>query len=240
MKKFFALGLILSCSLPVNAEVLWQDFSVSYLNGSNYRVGDKQRQVLTFEHAAGLSFGDSFFFLDRLHSSNGDRENYAEWSPRLSLSKLSDSSYQFGLVKDVLFSSTVEMSEQQTHYLYGVGLDLAVPGFNYLNLNLLRRNNEQVADNWQLTMVWALPFKLGGQSFVYDGFLDWFNTTADQRASMNLTSQLKWAAHEQFGWKHKVYLGVEYVYWRNKFGIADSPAFHTNESNLNFLLKAHF
>lgn len=240
MKTLHAFFVIAATSLPLKAEVLWQDFSVSYLKGNHYEVGDNQRQVLTFEHVAGLSFGDSFFFLDRLHSSNGERENYAEWSPRLSLSKLTGSSYQFGPIKDVLFSSTVEMSEQQTHYLYGVGLDLAVPGFNYLNLNLLRRNNEQLADNWQLTMVWALPFTLGGQNFVYDGFLDWFNTTSDQRGSMNLTSQLKWAAHEQFGWQNKVYLGVEYVYWRNKFGIADSPGFRTNESNVNFLVKAHF
>ena len=226
--------------LPLRAEVLWQDFSVSYLNGSNYRVDGPDKQVLTFEHAAGTSWGDSFLFLDHLRGDNGSRSNYAEWSPRLSLSKLSSQQLQFGLIKDVLLSSTVEMSSLRTDFLYGVATDLAVPGFNYLKLNFYRRNNDGLAGNWQLTTTWAVPFTLGQQQFLYDGFLDWYSTTADQRASMNMTSQLKWALHPLFNLKSKLYVGVEYVYWRNKYGIADSPAFRTNESNVNLLIKAHF
>lgn len=226
--------------LPLRAEVLWQDFSVSYLNGSNYRVDGPDKQVLTFEHAAGTSWGDSFLFLDHLRGDNGSRSNYAEWSPRLSLSKLSGQQLQFGLIKDVLLSSTVEMSSLRTDFLYGVATDLAVPGFNYLKLNFYRRNNDGLAGNWQLTTTWAVPFTLGQQQFLYDGFLDWYSTTADQRASINMTSQLKWALHPLFNLKNKLYVGVEYVYWRNKYGIADSPAFRTNESNVNLLIKAHF
>ncbi|MBU1308411.1 MAG: nucleoside-binding protein [Gammaproteobacteria bacterium] len=235
MLLMLALG-----GLPLRAEVLWQDFSVSYLNGSNYRVDGPDKQVLTFEHAAGTSWGDSFLFLDHLRGDNGSRSNYAEWSPRLSLSKLSGQQLQFGLIKDVLLTSTVEMSSLRTDFLYGVATDLAVPGFNYLKLNFYRRNNDGLAGNWQLTTTWAIPFSLGEQQFLYDGFLDWYSTTADQRASMNMTSQLKWALHPLFNLKSKLYVGVEYVYWRNKYGIADSPAFRTNESNVNLLIKAHF
>ena len=239
MNKLMVLSLLSGCSLSVQAEVLWQDFSASYLHGKHYRVDGPEKDVLTIEHVAGTSWGDSFFFLDHMRAA-GDTSNYAEWSPRISVGKLSGSSLTFGPVKDVLFTSTIEMSSLQTNYLYGVATDLTVPGFNYLNLNFYRRNNDGLADNWQLTATWALPFTLGSQQFLYDGFMDWSSASADQSASMNLTSQLKWALHPVFGWKNKLYVGIEYVYWRNKYGIADSPAFRTNESNVNFLLKGHF
>ena len=240
MKALILASLCAGCSLPLQAEVLWQDVSVTYLNGSNCRVDGPDKQVLTFEHAAGTSWGDSFFFFDHLRADNGGRSNYAEWSPRLSLGKLSNTELKYGIVKDVLFTSTVEMSSLQTNFLYGVATDLSVPGFNYFNLNFYRRNNDGVADNWQLTTTWAIPFSLCELQFLYDGFLDWSSATADQSASMNMTSQLKWALHPLLNMKSKLYVGVEYVYWRNKYGIADSLAFRTDESNVNLLVKAHF
>ena len=161
MKALILTLLCAGCSLPLQAEVLWQDVSVTYLNGSNYRVDGPDKQVLTFEHAAGTSWGDSFFFFDHLRADNGKRSNYAEWSPRLSLGKLSNAELKYGIVKDLLFTSTVEMSSLQTNFLYGVATDLTVPGFNYFKLNFYRRNNDGVADNWQLTTTWAIPFSLG-------------------------------------------------------------------------------
>lgn len=236
----FLTSLLSLSAGAAQAEVLWQDFSVSYLNGGNYRVGDRQRQVYTLEHVAGTNWGDSFLFMDHLRSANGDRENYGEWSPRFSLAKNGWYQSADGLVNDVLVATTIEMSELSTHYLYGVGLDLNVPGFNYVQLNMYRRNNEQLEDNWQTTVVWGFPFEIAGQSFVWDGFLDWFNSTDDQRASCNWTSQVKWLASPALGLESRLYLGLEYALWRNKFGIADSPAFRTNESNVSALLKWYF
>ncbi|MEO3877710.1 DUF5020 family protein [Rheinheimera fenheensis] len=229
----------LTC-LPLEAEILWQDVSVSYLKGSNYRVDGPGKQIITFEHVANTHWGDSFFFFDHLRADSGKRNNYAEWSPRISLSKIRDKPLQLGVIKDVLLTGTVEMSSLRTDFLYGVATDFAVPGFTYLKLNFYRRNNDGVADNWQLTTTWAVPFALGEQQFLFDGFLDWSSATVDQSASMNMTSQLKWALHPLFQLKNKLYVGVEYVYWRNKYGIADSPQFRTHESNVNLLVKAHF
>ena len=240
MKAILSWGLLVCASLPLRAEVQWQDFSVTYLNGGHYRVDGPDKQVLTFEHVAGASWGDSFLFLDHLRGDNGSRSNYAEWSPRISLSKVSGTAFKYGFIDDVLFTSTVEMSSLQTNFLYGVATDLTVPGFQYFKLNFYRRNNDGVADNWQLTTTWGLPFKVGEMEFLYDGFMDWSSATADQSASMNFTSQLKWALHPLLNMKSKLYVGVEYVYWRNKYGIADSPAFRTDESNVNLLVKAHF
>lgn len=239
IKNVFVFTTLL-LSGDLYAEVLWQNSSVSLLRGNDYRVGDAERQVLTFENTAGTTWGDSFLFLDHSRSSTGDTGNYAEWSPRLSLGKVSEQPMTLGIIKDVLVATTVEMPSHQTNYLYGVGVDLALPRFNFAQLNLYRRQNENSADNWQVTAVWAVPFTLFNQQWLYDGFIDWASASSDQAANLNFTSQLKFALHPHFNLKDKLYLGIEYAYWTNKYGIADSPAFRTNESNLNLLLKWHF
>lgn len=238
--KYPLIASLLLFAIPSFAEVLWQDFRVSYLKGNNYRLGDAQRSIYTFEHAAATSWGDSFLFLDHIRPEQGANSNYAEWAPRLSIGKLSDKKLEFGIIKDVTLASTLEMSEQSTHKLYGVGLDFNISGFRYMQLNGYRRNNDGKQDNWQTTLTWGLPFTLGNQQFLYDGFLDWSSTSSDQRASLNMTSQLKWLLSPLLGLKSNLYLGAEYVYWRNKFGLQHSSTRPTNESNFNLLVKWHY
>lgn len=243
MNQFIKIVLLCWLSIWLNtgyAAVQWQDFRLTYLNGNDYRLGDPQRQVLTIEHAAATSWGDSFFFLDHMKSSNGQHSNYAELQPRFSLGKNGWLAPPGGLIKDVLLASHLEMSSQRTNLLYGVGLDLAMPGLKFTQLNFYRRNNEQVADNWQATLVWGAPFQFGGQSFLYDGFIDWASGTMDQHANLNWTSQFKWLASNLWQGQSQVWLGVEYVWWRHKFGVMDNPLLRSHENNLNLLLKWHF
>lgn len=240
LRKAVIFPALLATCMPVCAEILWQDLSVSYLKGSNYRVGYPEQQVYTLEHVAGTSWGDSFMFLDHARSDNGARSNYAEWAPRFSMGKLSGRSMAAGFIKDVLVATQIEMSNQQTNYLFGVGVDFALPVFKHSQLNLYRRQNENVDDSWQATLVWGLPFDILGQEFLYDGFIDWASASDDQAAHMNFTSQLKWALHPLLGIKSRLYLGIEYAYWLNKYGIEDSQAFPSNESNVNLLVKWHF
>lgn len=223
-----------------SAEVIWQDFSVSYLKGQHYRLGSATQDIFTFEHTADTSWGDSFLFLDHIREKNGVRSNYAEWAPRWSASKLTGNKYAYGIISDVLLSTTVEMSDLQTNFLYGFGVDMTVPGTQILQLNAYRRVNEQMDDNWQLTGAWGVPFQVAGADFMFDGFFDWSNTTKDQRSVFNTNIQLKWDLKSYWSLSNSVYLGVEYVYWNNKFGVADSSALRTEESNMNLLLKVHF
>ncbi len=245
-EKLLGSCLVMGLALaPVaRASIQWQSFSLSYLNGSHYRVGDPERQVSTFEHAAGTSWGDSFLFWDHVYSDNGDNADYGEWSPRFSLCKIwqkcVDSRGANLLFKDVLIATTVEKGEGFTNFLYGIGTDLKVPGFKYFTLNGYRRMAEFKQDNWQTTITWGLPFNIGNQAFLYDGFLDSYTSTDDEHASTNWTMQLKWNLGQNLGFKNPLYLGVEYAYWKNKYGIEDSPGFRTTETNANLLLKWHF
>jgi hypothetical protein len=60
ISKLMFANAILLLGGAANADILWQDLNVTYLKGSNYRVGDADRQVYTLEHVAGTSWGDSF------------------------------------------------------------------------------------------------------------------------------------------------------------------------------------
>ena len=240
MKQNLLLLCLLLCSAPLHSEVLWQDFRVSYLTGNHYRLGDNNRDIYTFEHAATTTWGDSFFFLDHIRPNSGDVANYAEWAPRWSFSKLGLAEAKWGLISDVTFATTVEMSSQTTHLLYGVGFNLDMAQFRYFQVNLYRRNNEKRSDNWQTTITWGLPFALGDQEFLYDGFLDWASATEDHNANLNMTSQLKWLLSKALNTEDKIYLGFEYVLWLNKFGVKDQPNLRSDEYNLNLLLKWHF
>ena len=230
-----SLIVLLLLSMPLSAKTLWSDFSITYLNGSDYKVGDNQREVVTIEHASGTNWGDTFLFFERMASSNDDVTFYGEFSPRITLSD-----YSAGAFSKIYFSSTVEAnsfspksgkSSDFVNVLLGVGTDIKVPGFKFIKLSAYHRNNELADNNYQLTLSWAIPFN----NVVYDGFIDWFSTTEDQRASMNFTSQLKYNLSSHLNLTTPLYVGLEYVFWQNKFGIEN-----INERNANFLVKYHF
>ncbi|NNJ19101.1 hypothetical protein CSV86_030405 [Pseudomonas putida CSV86] len=95
--------------------LLWQDNSLTYLNGIDFKVDPPKQQTVTFEHASGWSFGDLFFFVDGIkyntEATNGAGDGhsfYGEFSPRLSFGKITGTDLSFGPIKDVLLSATYE------------------------------------------------------------------------------------------------------------------------------------
>ena len=233
--KFQLAFILLIVSNFLQAKTIWSDFSVSLLKGNKYEVGDSNRKVVTFEYTSGNTWGGQFLFFDRLESSNGDNETYGEWSPKIIVSEL-----DAGIIKNLYLSSTIEagvfsgtngFSNSFTNYLVGVGSDLNIPKFSYASVNFYHRNNEQSDNGYQMTFVWGVPI---GPLF-YDGFMDLAMSTSDNETSMNITSQLKYDISQHLNLDSKLYVGVEYVYWQNKFGIEG-----IDEKNVNLLLKYHF
>lgn len=233
--KYLSLLLCLLFGGSAHAKTNWSDFSLSLLKGTNYEVGDSDRSVFTFEHVAGTSWGDSFLFVDRLESSNNDTETYAEWQPRLKITDLKNdyvtAIYLAGMVEMDSFSGSNNFGVGFTNYLAGFGSDLKIPGFDYFQVNAYHRNNEFGDNNYQTTLVWGLP--LG--PLYFDGFIDYASSNDELATSFNMTSQLKYDLAPHFGLTSKLYLGVEYVHWNNKFGIDG-----LDERNVNLLVKYHF
>ena len=230
MLKHLLIIIFFLASLSVQAKTLWSDFSVTYLNGSNYEVGDEDREVVTFEYANGTTWGDTFMFFDRLESSDGSVETYGEFSPRIKITDLKDS-----FIQSVYFAPSVEFGPD-TNYLIGAGVDLNITAFDYFQVNAYYRNNGEGESSEQLTLVWGLPVG----PFYYDGFMDYatgVDNTAfgDTEAQMNFTSQLKYNLAPALGLDTKLFVGVEYAHWNNKFGIKGA-----DERNVNLLVKYHF
>ncbi|GAD61431.1 outer membrane protein OmpK [Aquipseudomonas alcaligenes] len=259
----FALGLSLAATLAsgqaLAADLLqWQDNSLTYLNGIDFKVDPPKQQTVTFEHASGWSFGDLFVFVDGIkyntEATNGAGDGhtfYGEISPRLSLGKISGADLSFGPVKDVLLAATYEFGEDDVDsYLLGPAVDLNIPGFDYFQLNTYLRTTDGRRDGdnvWQITPVWSYTIPVGDSDLVIDGFMDWVVDNDDSyHANLHFNPQIKYDLAKAMGWGKRFYVGVEYDYWSDKYGIDDNGFVGseilggTDQSAISLLAKAHF
>jgi len=245
MKKMVLIGMMLMLAGAGFAGDLlqWQDNSVSYLFGENFELDPETQHTLTFEHVSGWSFGDLFVFVDATHfdgSSDfkGDRQSiYGEVAPRLSAGKLLDKDLSFLFVKDVLLAGAYEFGKNSDeNVLVGVGFDLDIPGFDFVQLNVYRRYNDhaKAPESYQVTPVWKMTFPVGDTSIVFDGFIDW--VFGDDTRNLHICPQLKLDVGTLLGMEEaSLYAGVEYDYWENKYGVRGS-----DQSALSAMVKYHF
>ena len=244
--QFVAAAVFSTTAAFTQAAPIWQDFSITGLYGENYAVpgeGDNNQQTtITIEYAAKLKYGDFFAFADRTHNDAGNA-TYFELSPRLSLSAVTGKKLELGPIKDVLIAGTWEGNSANysgadfNNYLYGIGFDLAIPYFQYAQLNFYKADNDKDSgDDYQMTFVYGVPFTLASEDFLVDGFVDWSSGEADtHRSELNWTTQWKWNVGKHISPDTRLYLGVEHSVWNNKYGIKD-----LNQNDVSALIKYHF
>jgi len=222
---------------------VWQDFSLSALYGENYKApfaaGNEKidQSTITAEYAAGLKYGDIFAFADRTNNDFGN-ETYFEVAPRLSLGAVTGQKLELGPIKDVLIATTWEGNSGASdfnNYLYGIGFALNIPYTSYANINFYKADNDLQKDDYQMTITYAVPFKIGGEEFLADAFLDWSTAEGpDQKSELNWTSQYKWNVGKHISPETKLYLGIEHSIWNNKFGT------DVDQHDVSALVKYHF
>lgn len=231
--------------------LLYADTSLSALYGGDFVLDPSPQTSFTLEQASGWSAGDLYWFVDSLHyrqdDGSGHRSSwYGEVSPRLSLGKLSGRELAIGPIKDVLIAATYEHGRdaQITESgLLGLGVDLAAPGFNYLQANVYARKDLHRGDwdTWQLTLSGARAFAIGQQRFLVDGFLDYVAPGGSHAWNLHLVPQIKWDLGHALGQPDdKLWLGGEVDIWRNKYGVRDSTALATRQDTASLLLRWHF
>lgn len=257
-------GALATLAGPALADspLLWQNNSLTYLYGHDFKVDPGIQQTLTFEHASGWSVGDLFVFVDSIHynggrnGANDTRSFYGEISPRLSFGKLFDTPLAAGPVKDVLLAMTYEFGEDDVEsYLIGPGFDLDLPGFDYFSLNFYHRQTDGSRAGsgvWQITPVWSYTLPVGRSDVVIDGFMDWVvdndeNRQGSYHANLHFNPQVKYDLGKVLAWGDKrLYVGLEYDYWKHKYGIENGGFVSrnfvgkTNQNTASFLVKAHF
>ncbi|MEK1940035.1 MAG: hypothetical protein AAAB16_06635 [Pseudomonas sp.] len=247
--------------------LLWQDNSITYLYGRDFKINPAIQQTFSFEHASGWTFGDLFIFFDQINYNGSEDANagkntyYGEITPRLSFSKIFDQKIEFGPLKDVLLAGTYERGENGgQNYLLGPAFDFNLPGFDYFQLNFYYRKPDGITNNpsgqWQVTPVWSYTIPVGNSDILIDGYLDWVwnnkdatsSRTNDLHANFHFNPQIKYDLGKAMGWsavKH-FYVGVEYDYWKNKYAIDDNSFLGdtilqgTDQSAINVIAKVHF
>ncbi len=211
------------------AETLFVDHSLSLLRGERYELGESGRTMLTYEHLSLYSWGDLFGFSDMQLFDDGSDDLYLEVSPSVTLAELDR-----GFIKAFKAGVTMEAGRGFAHGLLGGGVDLNIPGFQVFAIRGYRRLNASMRDNWQLTSFWSAPFRIGQSRFLFDGFFD-ATSKNHGTATFHAQPQLKWDVSHWIGQERKLYLGMEYIFWRNKYGVAG-----VDEHNPNLLLRYHF
>lgn len=234
-----------ACATPAAqaGSALFSTTNIQYLHGSDYADFDPaggfsesdEASIITIEHFNVWKYGDNFLFVDITNpdgegdgfgsTTESDAAFYAELSPRLSLGNIFfGKELSSGLIKDVLFTSTLEIPEspvEQT-WLYGAAVDLKLPGFQFFQFNWYIRDNQAagIDTGQQVTLVWGAPFKLGPVSLSFEGFFDYAWGEDPLQDNIITAPRLLVDVGDLMGvGPGKLQVGVEYQIWRNKFGI---------------------
>lgn len=226
----FLLAPLATASKAHAGAAVWQETDLEYLWGTNYKTlktktsTDSSRSTITFEHADAWKYGDNFFFFDVTNPEVGRAGSptsfYGEFSPRLSIGKITGKDLSAPFVKDVLLAGTLEMGEGFHNYLYGVGLSLNLPKFNFADLNVYVRNDlNQPGVTWQVTPCWQLPFSIGNASMIFEGFSDIAGAQGSSAFNVDAQPRLLIDLGKFWGSAGNIFVGTEFMYWHNKFGV---------------------
>jgi nucleoside-specific outer membrane channel protein Tsx len=159
-----------------NAQLLFGTRFDDPIVGSDPREG--RMTTVTLEAGSVWRFGDNFFFVDLMRGDfqegpAGRHRVYAEWAPRLSLSRITGANLGFGPVGDILIAGGMDRgSDGFASNQIGVGTNLRIPGFTFLQLNVYRRDDVYNPPTYQITPVWGLPLGSGRLQGVFTGFAD--------------------------------------------------------------------
>lgn len=197
--------------------------NIQYLVGNNYELGDKSRSIVTVEHVNAWKYGDNFFFVDIQNpnrtGTNSQTALYGEISPRFSLSALTGQPMSFGVVKDILITTTLEAGNGFHNNLYGVAVDLNILPVFQINYYIRNEISAGTDLGSQLTLVWLAPFEAGPVSMVFEGFLDYAWGLSPSKDNIITGPRLLADVGKMWGAPGTLQAGVEYQIWRNKFGI---------------------
>ncbi len=212
--------------------------------GGGYKMGSNatfasgfgettDRATITLEHFSTNDIGDLFFFVDFFVDSNdapaagrAESDQYGEIYYTLHGKQLGLNMGD-GFVSALDFQVGLNQGTDFSVGLIGPRLSFNVPGFQVLSLALTTYTNfvdpfdRNLDTTYQATVVWAAPFDIGNQKFKTQGFVDFIGDQGSGVDSQIVFSpQIRWDLGYAMGKPAgKVHLGVEYMHFKNKFGI---------------------
>lgn len=241
------VGMAVAMSATSAMSADWSTSNFEYRRGSSYNDngstgGPKfSKDILQFENVSGFDWGRSYYFLSMAKSDNKDAgysELYSEGSVYLSLSKALKRDFSFGFIKDANLNVGYNFGSKNSAFgsnpkvlTYGLGVELDVPKFSYFNVDIAAFRDVGTysgfgggklcgrnSTTYQITPYWSAPIRMGNFRFVFDGYMDIIGAHGSCSQQVLTQIQLKLDVGNFWGKPDSVYMGVEYQYWKNKFG----------------------
>lgn len=237
---FFAFTILNASETPSSNQ--YNNWNIQLLYGNEFREPfnptDVHKTLITIENSSGWEWGNSFAFIDILKSDENDQRAtaiYGEWYPSASISKLTESDLSYGILRDASITAGINAGRKSTGanplaYLPGITVDLTLPSFAFFNVGgyaYIDRGTINNGDSngchqtgFQATSAWLLPFSISDTKVRFEGFVDYISShgkcteqvLTQPRISFDFGSLIGLSSNHLFG-------GIEYQYWRNKFGI---------------------
>lgn len=235
---YILIQLLFIWPLSAQADLFaWTDTEIQYLHGDGYQMpknsNNISRSIITLSHADGWALGRNFFFMDTLFSEQGEASQvnlYGEFYSYLSLSKMTGKNLSYGLFKDLNVTAGINAGENLNSassgtrvMLYGFTVDFNLPGFKLFTVDFLRHDILEpvsLGSSWQITPVWKFPFSVLGTHWSLEGFTDFIGPKGSNYAGNILAQpQIRLDLGDFFGVNNRLFVGIEYQYWHNKYGI---------------------
>ena len=182
-------------------------------NDSGEGWGEIAAETLEVSHVRTWLYGDFYLKNEIFRISNTNLRRKIIIQPRVSIFKMSNLG-SLPVLRDSLLSIGYAQSGESPIYKYGLGLDLAVPFFNYFMINWLVRDDTAIPGNTsEYSCVWDIDIL--GDFYGYgdvtisqkEGTIEYFSDK-----SVEGNASLMYPVTQNFS------VGIRYHSFRNKHG----------------------
>jgi nucleoside-specific outer membrane channel protein Tsx len=221
-------------------------FAEPYDNNADGSRKDIKKTILGLTHVSGYKYGSNFFNVDFLASDHNDpagggasgaQEVYAVYRHVLDLGKVSGTAIKFGPVRGLGLTAGFDFNTKNDGYaskkrmfVVGPTLMFDVPGFANLSALVFDESNAPQGvsrytykTHGALELDWGVP--IGSTPLSFNGYALYigskgqneFGGATAPETHVDMTLMLDAGSLMSLP-KHTLLVGLEYEYWKNKFG----------------------
>jgi nucleoside-specific outer membrane channel protein Tsx len=227
-------------------------FAEPYDNNADGSRKDIKKGIVGLTHISGYKYGSNFFNVDFLASDHNDpagggasgaQEVYAVYRHVLDLGKVSGTAIKFGPVRGLGLTAGFDVNTKNDGYaskkrmlVVGPTLMFDVPGFANLSALVFDESNAPQGvsrytykTHGALELDWGVP--IGSTPLSFNGYALYigskgqneFGGATAPETHVDMTLMLDAGSMMSLP-KHTLLVGLEYEYWKNKFGnpVADA------------------
>jgi nucleoside-specific outer membrane channel protein Tsx len=212
------------------------------------------KNIINLSHASGYKYGSNFFNVDLLQSDSKDpsttggsgaQEAYVVYRNTLDLGKITGKDYKWGIVRgwggtfgfDWNTKNDVGYASKKRMGVIGPTVMFDVPGFLNVSLLALFESNAPVGHpsrytyktHPMLTAAWGIP--IGDLPLSFEGFMNVIAPKGNDEFGVGTKTETNFDGQIMLdvgritgGPKGTFKVGLEYQYWKNKFGNNSSGA----------------